>query len=315
MQQSAAWWIGFNAFVVAMLVLDLGVFHRKSHEVKFKEAISWSIVWIAMALLFNLGLWQGLVGEYGSDVRGQTAMEFLTGYLIEKSLSVDNIFVFVMIFSYFAVPAAYQHKVLFYGILGALICRAAFIFGGLWLIEKFAWTIYIFGVFLILTGVKMIVAKGKSSDPERNPVVRLVRRFMPMTDSYQGDRFTVLHGGKRFATPLFLVLVLVETTDIIFAVDSIPAIIAITKDPFIVYTSNVFAILGLRALYFALAGFMSMFAYLTYGLAVLLMFIGCKMLASAGLGIHIPIGMSLAGIALILGVAVVASLMVRPKSA
>jgi tellurite resistance protein TerC len=314
MQQSAVWWIGFNAFVVAMLVLDLGVFHRRSHEVKFNEAISWSIVWISLALLFNLGLWLGWVGDYDVANRGQTALEFLTGYLIEKSLSVDNIFVFVMIFSYFAVPSAYQHKVLFYGIIGALISRALFIFGGLWLIEKFAWTIYIFGVFLILTGVKMILAKGKEAHPERNPVVRLVRRFMPMTDKYEGDRFIVRREGRRFATPLMLVLVLVETTDIIFAVDSVPAIIAITKDPFIVYTSNVFAILGLRALYFVLAGFMSMFEYLTYGLAVLLMFIGGKMLMSAGLGIHIPVGMSLGAIALILGVAVVASLMVRPRT-
>lgn len=313
MGQSAVWWIGFNAFVVAMLVLDMGVFHRKSHEMKFKEAIAWSIVWISLALLFNLGLWLGWVGSYEADARGQTAMEFLTGYVIEKSLSIDNIFVFVMLFTYFAVPAAYQRKVLSWGILGALISRALFIFGGLWLIEQFAWTIYIFGVFLILTGVKMILAKGKEAHPERNPVVRLVRRFMPMTDNYEGDRFTVLRDGKRFATPLMLVLVLVETTDIIFAVDSIPAIIAITKDPFIVYTSNVFAILGLRALYFALAGFMSMFVYLTYGLAVLLMFIGGKMLASAGLGIHISIGVSLGAIALILGVAVVASLMVRSK--
>jgi len=315
MQQTAAWWIGFNVFVLAMLFLDLGVFHRKSHEVKFKEAITWSIVWISIALLFNLGLWLGWVGDYEAAVRGQTALEFLTGYLIEKSLSVDNIFVFVMIFTYFAVPAAYQHKVLFYGILGALVFRALFIFGGLWLIEKFSWTIYIFGGFLILTGVKMIIAKGKEAHPERNPVVRLVRRFMPMTERYEGDRFTARREGELFATPLLLVLVLVETTDIIFAVDSIPAIIAITKDPFIVYTSNVFAILGLRALYFALAGFMNMFQYLTYGLAVLLMFIGCKMLAAAGLGFHIPIPISLGAIALILGVAVVASLIVRPKTA
>jgi tellurite resistance protein TerC len=313
MQQSAAWWIGFNAFVVAMLVLDLGVFHRKSHEMKFKEAITWSLVWIALALLFDLGLWLGWVGSYEAASRGQTAMEFLTGYVIEKSLSIDNIFVFVMLFTYFAVPAAYQRKVLSFGILGALICRALFIFGGLWLIEKFEWTIYIFGVFLILTGVKMILAKGKEAHPERNPVVRLVRRLMPMTDKYEGDRFTVRREGRRFATPLMLVLVLVETTDIIFAVDSIPAIIAITKDPFIVYTSNVFAILGLRALYFALAGFMSMFVYLTSGLAVLLMFIGGKMLASVGLGLHISIGASLGAIALILGGAVVASVMVRPK--
>lgn len=308
------WWIGFNLFVLAMLALDLGVFHRTAHEVKFKEAITWSVVWIALALLFNLGIYTGWVGDYAADDRPRVALEFLAGYLVEKSLSVDNVFVFAMIFSYFAVPAAYQHRVLFYGILGALIFRAVFIFGGLWLIEKFAWTIYIFGVFLIVTGVKMALSKDKEVHPERNPVIRLARRMLPVTTDFVKDRFFTRADGRLYATPLFLVLLFVETTDVIFAVDSIPAIIAITKDPFIVFTSNVFAILGLRALYFALANFMKMFHYLTDGLAVLLVFIGGKMLAHAG-GYKIPIGVSLGVIAVIIGVSVVASLIFAPRSA
>jgi tellurite resistance protein TerC len=303
-----AWWIGFNVFVLAMLALDLGVFHRKSHEVGFKEAIAWSVVWISLALLFNLGLYLGWVGGYGAADRGRVAVEFFTGYLIEKSLSVDNVFVFAVVFTYFAVPAAYQHRVLFYGILGALAFRAAFIFGGLWLIEKFSWTIYIFGAFLILTGIKMAWSKGKTVDPGKNPVIRLARRLLPISASYEGDRFFTRVNGRRIATPLFLVLLFVETSDIIFAVDSIPAIIAITKDPFIVYTSNVFAVLGLRALYFALAGFMGMFHYLTYGLAVLLVFIGGKMLAHAALHYKMPTALSLGIIAAILAVSVITSI-------
>ncbi len=307
------WWLGFNLFVLAMLALDLGVFHRKAHEVKFKEAITWSIVWISLALIFNLGLWQGWIGDYAPADRSRVAAEFFAGYLIEKSLSVDNVFVFAMIFAYFAVPAAYQHRVLFYGIIGALIFRACFIFGGLWIIEKFSWTIYIFGAFLILTGIKMAWAKGQQIDPERNPVIRLARRLLPVTDRYMGDRFVAHVDGRLMVTPLFLVLLFVETSDVIFAVDSIPAIIAITQDPFIVYTSNVFAILGLRALYFALANFMQMFHYLTYGLAVLLVFIGGKMVAHAGWGYKMPIGVSLGAIAAILAVAIIASLVAAPR--
>jgi len=307
------WWIGFNLFVLAMLALDLGVFHRKAHEVKFKEAIAWSLVWIGLALLFNLGIWIGWVGGYTEADRGRVALEFFTGYLVEKSLSVDNVFVFAMVFTYFAVPAAYQHRVLFYGILGALIFRAVFIFGGLWLIEKFSWTIYIFGAFLILTGIKMAWAKGKQIDPERNPVIRLARRFLPITPSFVLDRFFARVDGRLMVTPLFLVLLFVETTDVIFAVDSIPAIIAITKDPFIVFTSNVFAILGLRALYFALASFMGMFHYLTYGLAVLLVFIGGKMLAHAALAYKMPVGLSLGVIGGIIAVSVIASLLKSPQ--
>lgn len=307
------WWIGFNVFVLAMLALDLGVFHRKSHAVGFKEAIAWSVVWISMALLFNLGLWLGWVGGYPEADRGRVATEFFTGYLIEKSLSIDNVFVFAVVFTYFAVSSAYQHRVLFYGVLGALVFRAIFIFGGLWLIEKFSWTIYIFGTFLILTGVKMAWSKGKTIDPGKNPVIRLARRLLPITPTYVGDRFTAKLDGRRMFTPLFLVLLFVETSDIIFAVDSIPAIIAITKDPFIVFTSNVFAILGLRALYFALASFMGMVEYLTYGLAVLLVFIGGKMLAHAAFQYKMPTGMSLGIIAAIIGVAVLASIL-KPTS-
>ncbi|MCG3126200.1 MAG: putative membrane-bound redox modulator Alx [Phycisphaerae bacterium] len=308
------WWVTFNLFVLAMLALDLGVFHRKSHEVRFREALTWSGVWIALALLFNLGIYAGWFGDYPAADRGRVAIEFLTGYLIEKSLSVDNVFVFAMIFSYFAVPAAYQHKVLFYGILGALLCRAAFIFGGLWLIEHFAWTIYLFGALLIITGIKMVWAKGKQIDPEKNPIMRLSRALLPVRSQFDGDRFITRDAGRWAATPLLLVLIFVETTDVIFAVDSIPAIIAITTDPFIVYTSNVFAILGLRALYFALASFMKMFHYLTYGLAVLLIFIGGKMLAHAGLGYKMPVGASLGIIALILTVAIAASLLAAPRT-
>lgn len=308
MEQPLVWWVGFVAFVLAMLALDLGVFHRHSHEVRFKEAITWSLVWVGMALIFNLGVLLGWAGQYDPAERPQVAMEFLTGYVIEKSLSVDNIFVFAMVFNYFAVPAAYQHKVLFYGILGALIFRAIFIFGGLWLIHQFSWTIYIFGAFLILTGIKMAFGGDKEIHPERNPLLRLTRRLLPLTRDYHGSRLFTRIDGRLFATPLMMVLVFIEATDVIFAVDSIPAIIAITDDPFIVFTSNVFAILGLRALYFALAGFMKMFRYLSLGLAVLLVFIGGKMLAHGIFGYSLPTPISLGVIAIILTVAVLASI-------
>ena len=272
MSASLLTWVLFNLFVVGMLALDLGVFHRKEREVKFKEAILWSLVWIVLALIFNLGIyfWKG----------PQTGLEFLTGYLIEKSLSVDNIFVFLLIFTYFKVPSEYQHKVLFWGILGALVMRALFIATGIALIQKFHWVIYVFGAFLVLTGIKLALEKKKDIHPERNPVLKLFRRIMPVTPEYNQSRFFVRLEGRWFATPLFVVLLVVETTDLIFAVDSIPAILAITQDPFIVYTSNVFAILGLGALYFALAGFMRLFEYLHYGLAAILVFVGVKMILS-----------------------------------
>jgi tellurite resistance protein TerC len=282
-----------------MLILDLGVFHRKAHVVKIREALLWSAIWIALALIFNLGIyfWRG----------EEAALEFLTGYLIEKSLSVDNIFVFVMVFSYFRVPALYQHKVLFWGILGALIMRAIFIFAGISLIQHFHWVIYIFGSLLILTGVKMAVQKDKEIHPEKNPVLKLFRKFMPVIHRYEGDKFFVKQNNRLFATPLFIVLLVVETTDLIFAVDSIPAILAVTLDSFIVYTSNVFAILGLRALYFALAGIMNLFRYLNYGLSAILIFVGAKMLVADFY--KLPIGIALGVVAGILIISIVASLL------
>jgi tellurite resistance protein TerC len=297
-------WIFFNIFVLAMLTLDLGVFHRKAHVIKIKEALVWSAVWITLALLFNLGIyiWRG----------PETALEFLAGYLIEKSLSVDNIFVFLLIFSYFGVPPLYQHKVLFWGILGALVMRAVFIATGITLIEKFHWTIYLFGAILVLTGVKMALQKERKIQPERNPVIRLFRRWVPVTEDYAQDKFFVKRAGHYLATPLFIVLIVVETTDVIFAVDSIPAILAITLDPFIVYTSNVFAILGLRALYFALSGVMELFHHLHYGLSVVLVFVGIKMLLTDLY--KIPVSIALSVVAGILLVSVMASIFDKKKN-
>ena len=297
-------WIGFNVFVLVMLALDLGVFHRKAHVVSLKESLSWTVVWIALAMVFNLGVW-----HYSGS---QRALEFFTGYLIEKSLSVDNVFVFALLFSYFAVPSVYQHKVLFWGILGALIMRAIMIALGAVLITKFAWIIYVFGGFLILTGIKMIVKREEEIHPERNPVVRWFKKLMPVTPDYRGDKFFVRENGVRMATPLFVVLLLVELSDVIFAVDSIPAIFAVTTDPFIVYTSNVFAILGLRSLYFALAGVMDKFHYLKIGLGVVLTFVGVKMIL-AHTAWKIDTLVSLAVILIILATSVVLSL-IRPRS-
>ena len=298
-------WIGFNIFVLLMLALDLGVFHRTAHIVTFKESISWTVIWVALAMLFNLGVW-----HYAGSEKG---IEFLTGYVIEKSLSVDNVFIFVLLFSYFAVPQVYQHKVLFWGILGALIMRAIMIGVGAALLAKFAWIIYIFGGFLILTGIKMIVKREEEIHPERNPVVRWFKKLMPVTADYRGDKFFVRENGIRHATPLFVVLILVEISDLIFAVDSIPAIFAVTKDPFIVYTSNVFAILGLRSLYFALAGVMDKFHYLKIGLGVVLTFVGVKMLLGHTewkIDTHFSLGV----IVTILTASVVASLMWPKKT-
>jgi tellurite resistance protein TerC len=296
-------WIGFNVFVILMLALDLGVFHRKAHVIKIKEALLWSGFWIALALLFNLGIyfWRG----------PETALEFLTGYLIEKSLSVDNLFVFLLIFSYFDVPPLYQHKILFWGILGALIMRAIFIAVGITLIQAFHWILYLFGIFLIFTGIKLALHKKREIHPERNPVIRIFRRLMPVSDQYEGDQFIVKKGRQYLFTPLFLVLLMIETTDVIFAVDSIPAILAITLDPFIVYTSNVFAILGLRALYFALAGLMRLFHHLHYGLSAILVLVGIKMLLA---DIYkIPTVIALGLIAVILLTSIVGSVLLPRK--
>lgn len=296
-------WIGFLFFVFLMLALDLGVFHRKSHEVKIKEALIWSAVWISIALIFNYGIYV-FMGEV-------KAMEFLTGYVIEKSLSVDNLFVFIMIFSYFNVEPKYQHRILFWGILGALIMRAIFIFAGVALINKFHWIIYIFGAFLIFTGIKMLFHKEEKLEPEKNPLVRLFKKFMPVTASSHGQKFFVKLDGKTFATPLFIVLLMIEFTDLIFAVDSIPAILAITNDTFIIFTSNVFAILGLRALYFALAGITQYFHYLKYGLSAVLVFVGVKMTI---VDIYkVPIIYSLLTILAIIIISVIASLLFPKK--
>lgn len=300
MSESALLWIGFNLFVLIMLTLDLGVFHRKSHEVSVKEALTWTGVWISLAMLFNLFVHY----QFGKE----KAIEFFTGYIIEKSLSVDNIFVIIMIFSYFNVPKAYQHKVLFWGILGALVMRVIFIFAGIELIHKFHWLIYIFGGFLIFTGIRMVTAADTKLDPEKNPVVKLVRRIFPVTESFQEDKFFTKVNGKTWATPLFLVVMLIEATDLIFAVDSIPAILAISEDPFIVYTSNVFAILGLRSLYFALSGIENYFKYLKYGLAVILVFVGTKMCIMDWF--KIPVEVSLIVIVFVLGVSMLASVII-----
>ena len=299
-------WIGFNIFVLLMLALDLGVFHRKAHVVGFKESMAWTIVWVCLALVFNLGIWHYMGPQKG--------LEFFTGYLIEKSLSIDNVFVFALLFSYFAVPQLYQHKVLFWGVLGALVMRAIMIVLGAALITKFTWIIYVFGAFLILTGLKMIFKKEEEIHPENNPVVRWFKKLMPVTKEYRGQKFFVRENGILMATPLFVVLILVEISDVIFAVDSIPAIFAVTKDPFIVYTSNVFAILGLRSLYFVLAGVMDKFHYLKLGLGVVLTFVGVKMLLG-----HTPYKidtlLSLGVIVAVLTASVAASLLFPRKSA
>jgi tellurite resistance protein TerC len=301
MDTPVIFWILFNAFVLLMLALDLGIFHRKSHEVSLKESLTWTFVWVFFALVFNaiIYYWRGR----------QQALEFFTGYLIEKALSVDNIFVFIMIFTYFQIPSKYHHKVLFWGIIGALIMRVIFIFAGVALIEKFHFTIYIFGALLIYTGYKMFYNNNAKIEPDKNPLIRFFKRFIPVSPYLQEDNFFVKQNGKLYATPLFLVLILIETTDLIFAVDSIPAILAITQDHFIVYTSNVFAILGLRSLYFALAGVVHRFWLLSYGLAVVLVFVGLKMLL---IDIYkIPIDLSLIIIAFIITASIGLSLKIK----
>jgi len=292
-------WVLFNVFVILMLALDLGVFHRKAHVIKIKEAVVWSIVWTVLGVLFGV-----VVYFYrGHDA----ALEYLAGYLIERTLSADNLFVFLLIFSYFGVPAVYEYKVLFWGILGALIMRAIFIAAGVALIQQFHWVIYLFGAFLIVTGIKMVVEKDREIHPEKNPVLRLFRRLIPVTASYEEGGFFVKKAGRRQATPLFIVLLVIETTDVVFAVDSIPAVFSVTLDPFIAYTSNVFAILGLRAMYFALAGMMRLCQSLHYGLSIVLVFLGGKMILGAIY--KIPIGIALGTIGGILAVSVIFCMM------
>ncbi|REJ84485.1 MAG: TerC family protein [Bacteroidetes bacterium] len=304
MSTETMFWIFFNAFVLIMLALDLGVFHRKAHKVSFKESLTWTIVWISLAMIFNgiIYLWKGPV----------KSVEFFTGYLIELSLSVDNLFVFLLIFGYFKVPQEYQHRVLFWGIIGALVMRAIFIFAGIALINKFHWVIYVFAGVLIFSGIKMLFQKDKAIEPEKNPVVKLVRRLFPITRNYHGTHFFVRKKKILAATPLFVVLILVETTDLIFAVDSIPAILGITRDSFIVYTSNVFAILGLRSLYFTLAGIIQLFRFLNIGLALILVFIGVKMAIMDWY--HIPIQYALFTVLGILLISILASILIKPSN-
>lgn len=302
MATSIWFWVAFNAFVVVLLAIDLGIFHRKAHEVGLREAALWSAVWIAISLAFAGGLYL-----YAG---ARPATEFLTGYLIEKSLSVDNIFVMVMIFSYLGVPARYQHRVLFWGILGALVMRGAFIAIGAFLLSTFHWVIYIFGALLIVTGGRMALREEQPPDIEGNPLVRMVSRYVPMTPRYHGQHFFAIENARRVATPLFLAVLLVEFTDLIFALDSIPAIFAITRDPFLVYTSNVCAILGLRALYFVLAGVVTRFHLLRFGLAAILVFVGVKMLIDGFY--EIPVLLALGVIAAILTTTIAASLLI-PK--
>ncbi|HEY3225934.1 MAG TPA: TerC family protein [Planctomycetota bacterium] len=298
-------WGGFAVFVVTVLALDLGVFHRKAHEVRPREALVWSAVWIGLALLFNVGV--------ALDRGREAGLQFLTGYLIEEALSVDNLFVFMVVFSYFSVPKAYQHRVLFWGIVGALVMRGIFIWAGIELMDRFHILLLLLGGFLVFTGVRILLQRHEEVHPERNLVLRLFRRFVPMTPDYDGHRFLVRRDGRTFATPLLMVLVVVEVTDVIFAVDSIPAILAVTQDPFIVYTSNIFAILGLRSLYFSLAGFMDRFHYLKVGLGLILVFVGFKMAAKYW-KMDLPILVSLGVIVALLAGSIVASLL-RPQKA
>jgi tellurite resistance protein TerC len=298
-------WGGFVALIVALLALDLGVFRKKSHEIKMKEALGWCGVWFSLALGFNGVIWWQL----GSPA----ALEWFTAYLIELCLSVDNVFVFILIFTYFKVPPQYQHRVLFWGIVGAAVMRFIFILAGVGLLERFHWLIYVFGAFLVVTGIKMVLPKKEEFEPEKNIVVRLFRRFYPVSSHYDQGSFFTVDNGRRAATPLFLVLLMIETSDLAFALDSIPAVLAITHHAFIVFTSNIFAILGLRSLYFALQGVMGLFRYLAFGLAAILVFIGSKMLLTS-IGVHIPIGFSLSVIASVLALSVLASLAISPTA-
>jgi tellurite resistance protein TerC len=318
------WWfyLGFTGFVLLLLALDLGVFHREAHEVSFREAATWSAVWVALALGFNFLLYQYALWKFPQDARlaavpgfdpegaaWRVALEFLTGYVVEKSLSVDNIFVFVLVFGYFAVPAKYQHRVLFYGIIGALIFRAVFIALGSALMQ-YHWVVLVFGLFLVFTGVKMMFAPEKGVEPDKNLLVRLFRRLVPVTPALHGQRFFVRLNGAAHATPLFVALLFLEATDVVFAVDSVPAIFALTSEPLVVFTSNIFAILGLRALYFMLAGAMDKFHMLKYGLALVLIFVGLKMAWLNGLyGGKFPIGLSLGIISAVIASSVALSLM------
>jgi tellurite resistance protein TerC len=305
-------WAAFIAFVLVMLALDLFVFGgSKAHKVSVKEAAAWSLVWVSLALAFNAGLWWYLNGTAGPEIADRKALEFLTGYLIEKSLSVDNVFIFLLIFSSFHVSPEYQRRVLIYGVLGAIVMRAIMILAGAWVVQEFSWVLYLFGAFLMVTGMRMLVMAEKAPDLTKNPVLRFARKHLRISDGDHGEEFTVVKEGVRYFTPLFLVLILIEVTDLVFAVDSIPAIFAITTDPFVVFTSNIFAIMGLRALYFLLADVADRFHLLKYGLAMVLTFIGTKMLIMPWY--HVPVGASLAIVAVLIGSSVIASLITTRK--
>jgi tellurite resistance protein TerC len=307
------WWFyaAFTAFVLMLLAIDLGIFHRDAHVVSFRESLTWSVIWVSTALLFNYGFYQYAAGTFGPEIGEQLGLEFLTGYIVEKSLAVDNIFVFVLVFAYFSIPTQYQHRVLFYGIIGALVFRAIFIALGAALMQYHA-IVLIFGAFLLLTGIKMLWAPERKVDPEKNPVVRLIRRWMPVAPQLHGQRFLVKMNGVWHATPLLVALVFLEMSDIIFAVDSVPAIFAVSREPLIVFTSNVFAILGLRAMYFMLAGAVERFHLLSYGLALILIFVGLKMLwLNEMFDGKFPISWSLGVIGALLLGSIVASLL-RP---
>ncbi|MCC6529143.1 MAG: TerC family protein [Pseudomonadales bacterium] len=307
-------WAAFVAFVLLMLALDLFVFGgRTAHRVSIREAALWSAAWIGLALLFNLGLWWHLTDTVGPEIANRKALEFLTGYLIEKSLSVDNVFVFLLIFSSFHVAAEYQRRVLIYGVVGAIAMRTVMILAGAWVVREFAWVLYLFGLLLVVTGIRMLVMAERTPDLEKNPVLRFARRHLRISDDHHGEKFIVVKNGVRYFTPLFLVLILIEASDLVFAVDSIPAIFAITTDPFIVFTSNIFAILGLRALYFLIADAASRFHLLKYGLAMVLTFIGTKMLIAPWY--HVPVQASLAIVAVLIGASVVASLIATREPA
>ena len=309
LQTIANWWMwaGFGVFVIAMLAMDLLMLGRKgAHKVGAKEALTWSLIWFAMALLFGAGLWAWLDHSAGRELANSKTMEYLTGYLLEKTLAMDNIFVFVMIFSYFAVPIQFQKRVLLYGVLGAIILRAIMIALGAWLISQFHWVLYIFGAFLLVTGIKMLIFADSEPNLANNPLLKWLKKHIRITEDYHGDKFWVMKNGVRWFTPMFLVLVLIEFSDVIFAMDSIPAIFAITSDPFIVFTSNIFAILGLRALYFLLADMASRFHLLKYGLAVVLIFVGVKMLIVDWF--KIPVAVSLGVVIAVLATSIMLSL-------
>ena len=309
LQSIATWWMwsGFLVFVVVMLAIDMFMLGRNgAQRVTAKEALIWSLVWFCMALLFGAGLWAWLDHTAGRAIADTKAMEYLTGYLLEKTLAMDNIFVFVMLFSYFAVPLEFQKRVLLYGVLGAIVLRALMILLGAWLIAQFHWVLYVFGAFLLITGIKMLIFAGQEPDLADNPLLKWLKKHMRVTDEYHGDKFWIVKNGVRWFTPMFLVLVLIEFSDVIFAMDSIPAIFAITSDPFIVFTSNIFAILGLRALYFLLADMAKRFHLLKYGLAVILIFVGVKMLIVDWF--KIPVAVSLATVVAVLGTSILLSL-------